>query len=80
MSVEYEQVLERVCRQLEKIAGPEVELNADTDLIDGLDLDSFKVLDLLLEVEDEFDISIPVNVLAEVHTLGELSRKIQELT
>ena len=80
MATEYNEVLERVREQLKKIAGPEVELNEDTDLIEGLGLDSFKVLDLLLEVEDEFDISIPMNVLADVHTLGELSHKIQELT
>jgi len=80
MTIEYDEVLERLCQQLKKIVGPEVELGEDTDLIAGLGLDSFKVLDLLLEVEDEFDVSIPVNVLADVHTLGELSHKIQELT
>lgn len=80
MTIEYSEILSRVSKQLEKIASADVPLTEDTDLIEGLGLDSFKVLDLLLEVEDEFDISIPMNVLADVHTLGELCHKIQELT
>lgn len=80
MTIEYEEILKRVTQQLEKVAGSDAQLSEETNLVEGLGLDSFKVLDLLLEVEDEFDISIPMNVLADVHTLGDLARKIQELT
>jgi len=50
------------------------------DLVAQLGLDSVKVLDLIMEMEDEFDISIPMNVLTEVHTVRDLAQAITHLT
>ena len=79
MSASYEEVLRRLHRQIESIAEKGAEINESTDLVEGLGLDSFKVLDLLLEVEDEFDLSIPMNVLADVRTVEDMARRIHEL-
>jgi acyl carrier protein len=79
MSANYEEVLTRLNRQLENIAGHGTKFDETTNLVEGLGLDSFKVLDLLLEVEDEFDISVPMNVLTEVHTVEDMAKKIFEM-
>ena len=79
MTLEYKDILASVQQQLEKIAGTGTQLSEDSDLVEELGLDSFKVLDLLLEIEDEFDISVPMNVLADVRTVRDLAEKIQEL-
>ena len=79
MSANYEEVLTRLNRQLENIAEANTKFDEKTDLVEGLGLDSFKVLDLLLEVEDEFDISVPMNVLTEVRTVEDLAKKIFEM-
>lgn len=42
-------------------------------------LDSVQVMNLVMEIEDSLDISVPVDVLADVHTLHELSQKLVEL-
>jgi acyl carrier protein len=36
-------------------------------------------MELLMELEDAFDISIPVNVMADVRTVGELAAAVQGL-
>ncbi len=79
MSADYDEVLERLGKQLETIAAADVKFNESSDLVEGLGLDSFKVLDLLLEVEDEFDISIPMNVLTDVRTVRDLAQHIYKL-
>ena len=35
--------------------------------------------DLLLEIEEDFDISVPLNVLADIRTLRDLARAITRL-
>jgi acyl carrier protein len=79
MTAEYSEVLKRLNKQLEIIAGENIKFDESTDLVEGLGLDSFKVLDLLLEVEDEFDISVPMNVLADVRTVKDMAQRIHEL-
>lgn len=79
MPADYEEVLTRLNRQIENIAEANTEFNEKTELVEGLELDSFKVLDLLLEVEDEFDISVPMNVLTEVRTVEDMAKKIFEM-
>jgi acyl carrier protein len=36
-------------------------------------------MNLLLEIEDKFDISIPVNILPDVKTVGDLALQIENL-
>ena len=79
MKASYEEILERLNTQLSLIAPEGSEFDESTDLVEGLGLDSFKVLDLLMEIEDEFDISIPMNVLADVKTVKNMAERIQEI-
>jgi acyl carrier protein len=51
----------------------EVEITPDTDLINELAIDSVKLLSLVMEIEDEFDISVPINVLTDVNTVHDLA-------
>jgi len=79
VTANYDEVLERLSRQLTLITGDETTFDESSDLVEGLELDSFKVLDLLLEVEDEFDISVPMNVLTEVRTVKDMATQIHKL-
>ena len=55
-------------------------IDENTELTGELHLDSLQIMNLLLSIEDHFDISIPVNVLANVRTIGDLARHIEERT
>jgi len=79
MTDNYDNTLERICKHLGRIAGSDVNITAETNLVDQFALDSVKVLDLIMEIEDEFDISIPLNLMAEVQTVGELAYMIERI-
>eukprot|EP01132_Coremiostelium_polycephalum_P014658 gene14658-17778_t len=49
-----------------------VEIKPDSDLVNDLGLESIKVMDLLMMLEDRFDISIPINILLDVKTPAQL--------
>ena len=56
-----------------------IEVTAETRIVHGLGLDSVAVLDFIMDLEDRFDISIPLERVAEVQTVGELARAIATL-
>ena len=56
-----------------------LEITAETDLAADLSIDSVKTLDILAKIEDRFDISIPINILSDIRTVGDLSLQIQKL-
>ncbi len=57
-----------------------VQVSAQTKIVGGLGLDSVAILDFIMELEDRFDVSIPLDQVAEVQTIAELSRAIEALT
>ena len=73
-----------ILNELFEIINPSVkdgrQLTEDTDLVADLGLDSLKVMTLVEEVEDQFDISIPLNVLAKVRTIKDFALQLQQLT
>jgi len=56
-----------------------VNVSAQTQIVGGLGLDSVAILDFIMDIEDRFDISIPLDRVAEVQTIAELSRAIEAL-
>jgi acyl carrier protein len=48
-------------------------LVAETDIPAELNIDSVGVLDFIMEVEDKYDIEIPMNAVANIRTVGELA-------
>jgi acyl carrier protein len=77
--LEYPQVLAEVCTELTSLTRGRVEIGEDTDLLGDLGLDSLQVMNLLLHIEDRFDISIPVNILPDVKTVKDLALQIEIL-
>ena len=77
------QTNEDILAQLYRILTPFVpehqELKVDTDLVADLGLDSMRVMDILAEVEDHFDISIPLNVLPDIRTIGDFASQLRHL-
>ncbi len=48
-----------------------------TDIPAELNIDSVGVLDFIMEVEDHFDVEIPMNAVASIRTIGELAVYVQ---
>src|SRR5258707_5148440 len=57
----------------------DVNVTAETQIVGGLGLDSVAVLDFIMDVEDRFNLSIPLDRGAEGQTIAELSPAIEGL-
>ena len=57
-----------------------IQVRPELDLINDLNLDSLKIMELLEKLEDNYDISIPINILADVRSVGDLTRAVRKLT
>jgi len=72
--------IESVVREALKSVRPNAgNLDGNTDLTGELGMDSVEVMDMVMEIEDELDISVPVEVLSEARTLNELCAGICKL-
>jgi len=54
-------------------------ITADTDLVDDLGADSLDLVDMLMSLEDEFNIGeVPDEMVEKIHTVGQLVVYIEE--
>lgn len=70
--VNREIVMDYILSCLQDLVENGVEIKHDSDLVNDLGLESIKVMDLLMMLEDRFDISIPINILLDVKTPAQL--------
>ncbi|NNC23707.1 acyl carrier protein [Salinisphaera sp. USBA-960] len=47
-------------------------IDDDTRLVDDVGLSSMQIMEVMMELEDQLDASIPQNILPEVETFAEL--------
>ncbi|MGD9022008.1 MAG: acyl carrier protein [Lysobacterales bacterium] len=52
---------------------PAKPIDADTNMVTGLQLDSFQVMEFMLEVEDHFDVAIDLESLSGMQTIRDLA-------
>lgn len=72
-------VMHEVCRQLAPYQAEEKPLTGQTVIYQDLSIDSLAVMDIVMELEDRFEVFIPINKVAEIHTVGELADVILTL-
>jgi acyl carrier protein len=70
-------IFDEICRLLERHNSNGVKLTLETDIPAELNIDSVGVLDFIMDVEDIYDIEIPMNVVAETHTIGDLVKVVE---
>lgn len=77
--VSQEAILKLLCQRLASLAKVDFEITSETNLITQLAIDSIKLLNLIMEIEDNFDISVPVNALTDVVTVRNLADLIYRI-
>lgn len=72
-----------VLAQVRALIGPfnakGVELGAKTTFGADLELDSLAVMDLLAAIEDHFDVSVPLNMLPDLDTIGKVADAVRDI-
>ncbi len=54
------------------------EITMATDVVDDLGADSLDIVDLVMTLEDEFDLEIPDEDIESVHTVGDLVKYLED--
>jgi acyl carrier protein len=75
----YDEILNQVIGLIQPLAPDNRRIEAQTDLVADLDFDSLKVMSLVEQVEDRFDISVPLNILPDIRTVQDFTVKLQQL-
>ncbi len=70
-----EKVKEILCQQLDV---EEETISMDSKLIDDLGADSLDLADLVMTLEDEFDIEVPDEDVEKIKTVGDLVGYIEK--
>ena len=76
-------IIELLAGYLESSGHPELEKHGEitgaTNLVSDFTLDSFQVMEFLMEMEEAFDIMIDMNSLSNTHTVNELAKVVDSL-
>ena len=67
------EVLREIRRQLAPYQVAEKPITGDMVICDGTTVNSLTVMDMIVELEDRFDISIPMKRVTEIHTVDQLA-------
>jgi acyl carrier protein len=76
-------IKELLAAYLESSGHPELEkhgeITGNTNLVSDFTLDSFQVMEFMMELEESFDVMIDVNKLSNAHTVNELAKVVINL-
>ncbi len=73
-----QETIDQICKLLTPFNSTGKILNVNTDIASDLNIDSVAVMDFVMEVEDHFDIEIPLNVVSETRTIGDLAAVVEK--
>ena len=68
-----------VLEVLKRVSRRPIEPTLSSDLVADLGFDSLQVLELVAELEDTFDISIPLNDVPSTRTVGQVVAQVTAL-
>jgi acyl carrier protein len=73
------EVVRDICLHLKPFQVGDKPITGKTVIAKDLTIDSLAIMDMVMELEDRFDVSIPMSVIAEIHTVDQLAGTIQDL-
>ena len=77
----YTQIFEKIRDLLsEQLDIPADSITPESDIIDDLEADSLTVLDMVMTLEDEFDIEIPDEDVEKLRTVGSVVSYVEDHT
>jgi acyl carrier protein len=71
--VDDREIVDAVCELLQQHNPRNILLRSETKITSELNIDSVEVMDLVMEIEQRFDIDIPISMLSDVETIGDLA-------
>ena len=72
-------IFQKVCALLAPFNRNDIALTRNTVIVSDLEIDSVAVFDLIMEVEDAYDITFPMETVSEMKTIGDLVDTVRAL-
>ena len=76
----YQESVTLIYEAPEPFLQPGLVLSEDSALVSDLGLSSLQVMELVAEVEDRLDITVPLNVLPDVRSIRQFAELLSRLT
>ena len=76
---DYQSILKKIFELLAPLVEEGIGIQEETDFVIDLGFDSLKVMKLVEQVEDHYDISIPLNILPDVRTIKDFVLQLEKL-
>jgi len=76
---EKEEIFSKVCELLKPYNPENRPITLQSGIVSDLEVDSVAVFDLVMGLEDHYDVSIPMEMVSDIKTVGELCTAIKQL-
>ena len=74
-----EQIFDKICELLIPYNPKKLAITRQSGIVTDLGVDSTAVFDLIMGLEDHYDISIPMEMVSDIKTVGELVNAVRQL-
>ncbi len=80
MSVEEDDLIfQKTCSLLAPYNRRGMKLTRSTGILSDLEVDSVAVFDLIMEIEDSYDISFPMEIIGDMKSIGDIVDTIRSM-
>jgi acyl carrier protein len=73
-------IYDKICELLKPYNPKNHPIENSSGIMSDLEVDSVAVFDLIMELEDHYDISIPMEMVSDIKPVGELVTAVKGLT
>ncbi|NNC37196.1 MAG: acyl carrier protein [Acidimicrobiales bacterium] len=78
-ATDHEQIFDKICELLVPYNPKKLAITRQSGIVTDLGVDSTAVFDLIMGLEDHYDISIPMEMVSDIKTVGELVNAVKQL-
>ena len=72
-------IRDEIAAIFEQVLGRAVTITDETDIVEDLGMDSLGVMNFVMAIEDHYDLSIPLDRVAQIQTVADLIRAVKDL-
>lgn len=73
------EIYDKICELLKPYNPENRPITLTSGIVSDLEVDSVAVFDLVMALEDHYDISIPMEMVSDIKTVGELVGAVKHL-
>ena len=74
-----DEIFSKICELLKPYNPENRPISLASGIVSDLEVDSVAVFDLVMALEDHYDVSIPMEMVSDIKTVGELVNAIKQL-